>query len=92
MNELRDIKKIETEYGKTKFPNHQYLELSFEDLIQNKDAQMSRVFSFLELEHEKIENVKGNLKRQNPEKLENLVINYKELKEAILNSEFATLI
>ncbi len=92
LNELREIKKLEAQFGKTRFPNHPYIELSFEELIQNKEGQLSRIYSFLGLEYKKIEQTKINLKRQNPEDLRELILNYDDLVEKISHSEFKKLL
>ena len=92
LNELREIKKLEAQFGKTHFPNHPYLELSYEELIQDKEGQLSRIYSFLGLENKEIEKTKINLKRQNPEGLRELIINYDDLVEKISHSEFKNLL
>ncbi|WP_299164474.1 sulfotransferase [uncultured Eudoraea sp.] len=92
LNELREIKKLEAQFGKTRFPNHPYIELSFEELTQDKEGQLSRIYSFLGLEYEKIEKTKINLKRQNPEGLRELILNYDDLVEKISHSEFKNLL
>ena len=92
LRELREIKKVESQFDKNRFPNHEYIELSFEDLIQDTGSQMERIFSFLQLNNEKTEKAKVNLKRQNPEKIKNLVLNYDEFRASITNSEFSELL
>ena len=92
LNELREIKKLEAQFGKTRFPNHPYLELSFEELTQNKESQLSRIYSFLGLEYKKIDKTKINLKRQNPEGLRELILNYEDLVDKISHSEFKNLL
>ena len=92
LSNLREIKKVESKFDKDRFPNHEYLELTFEALIQNTGSEMKRIFSFLHLKNEKIEKTNVNLKRQNPENMKNLVSNYEEFRESIANSEFADLL
>lgn len=92
LRELRTLKELETEYGPQKYSHHAYIELFYEDLVDNTGAELDRLFSFLELDTHSIEKRKLNLKRQNPEKMKNLVINYEEFEQSISSSEFATLL
>lgn len=89
---LRTIKRLEEEYDHLKYPQHDYIELFYEDLVENTDEELDRLFAFLALESQQIEKRKVNLKKQNPEKMKNLVINYEELERAIGHSEFADLL
>ena len=92
LNALRESKKLETEYSENRFPNHQYIELTYEKLTQNREEQLGRIYSFLGLENKKMKEEKFNLKRQNPEGLKELILNYDELLEALKNSEFKNLL
>ncbi len=89
---LRESKALEAQYGKTRFPNHQYLELSYEELIQSREDQISRIYSFLGIENNKMKESNFNLKRQNPESLKELILNYDELVRKIGSSEFKHLL
>ncbi len=92
LSELRTIKKLETVFSKNKYPNHDYLELFYEELVENTSNELDRLFSFLNIENQRIEKRKLDLKRQNPEKMENLVINYEDFEQSLSNSEFAELL
>lgn len=92
LNELRTIKKLEAEFNTDKYPNHEYIELFYEELVENTVDELNKLFSFLKIENQRIEKRKLDLKRQNPEKMKNLVINYEEFEQAISNSEFAKLL
>ena len=87
--ELRDTISWENTYGKKMFPQHPYMELTFEDLTGNLQYTIDAIMEFLGL---KSMQVKSKLKRQNPEKLEDLVYNYEELANALSNSEFHYLV
>ena len=89
ITELRDTISWEETYGKKMFPEHAYMELSFEELTGNLQSTIDSVMGFLGLKTMK---VKSKLKRQNPEKLEDLVDNYEELANALLDSEFDYLV
>lgn len=89
LEELREIKRLEEEFGQSKFIHHDYMELTYEELTTNTEEQLKRIFNFLELKIEKSNTKKISLKKQNPESLKGLIINYNELKNALEDSEFA---
>lgn len=59
------------------FKEHAVLNVFYEDLSENHDEQFKIVCSFLNVEYKK---PKTNLKKQNPEKLSDLIAGYEELK------------
>ena len=87
--ELRDTTRWENIYGKKMFPQHPYMEITYEDLTGNLQTTVDAIMVFLGL---KTMRVKSRLKRQNPEKLEDLVSNYDELIKALNASEFEYLV
>tara|TARA_R110002124_G_scaffold287349_1_gene473554 strand:- start:6028 stop:6759 length:732 start_codon:yes stop_codon:yes gene_type:complete len=67
------------------FRSHEFVDIRYETLAANKQAEMTKLFKFLDLPNEK---VSSDLKKQNPEKLEDLIINYQEVREALENTEY----
>lgn len=87
--EFKKIKIWEDE-TRSRFINRKnYIELTYEELIESRDVMMSKIFSFLNLESIP---TKTKLEKQNPESIDTLVTNYPELKKAILNSDFSYLL
>lgn len=87
--EMRDTLAWEESYGRKMFPNHPYMDLTFEELTGDLQGTINGIMGFLGL---KSIRVKSKLKRQNPEKLEDLISNYSELKAALSGTEFEYLI
>lgn len=73
--------------GEERFKEHRILRISYEELIQNPDKTFLRVCNFLEVPFQK---PNTSFKKQNPERLEELVENYQEIKDYFMNSEFAS--
>jgi len=71
------------------FQNHSVLNLTFEELVNNKESIINNVFSFLNVSPML---VKSTLKRQNSESIEDLVSNYNELYSKLENTELAYLL
>ncbi len=89
IDNLRNSVQVETEFGIAMFPNHPYLELTYEELTTDIQGTMSKVLEFLEVKKIK---VNSPLKRQNPEGLNELVSNYDDLAEALRKTEFGYLV
>ena len=87
--ELRDTISWENTYGQQMFPEHPYMELTYEDLTGNLQSTIDAIMEFLSLKKMR---VKSKLKRQNPEKLGDLVNNYEELVTALSETEFYYLV
>ena len=81
------LDKMANYQNKTKqiFKNHNYLEIFYEDLVQNKSLEMNRIFTLLNLP---VQKVSANNKKQNPENLNELINNYSDLKIKFKNSEW----
>ena len=69
---------------KLKFNEHDYLEIHYEDLASQNNKTMDKVFKFLNVNPTKI---KTSLKKQNPEQIKDIVLNYTELKERLIAME-----
>lgn len=68
-----------------RFKGHKILPIIYEDLDADKQKEMERLFKQLEIPEMKISTY---LKKQNPEPLEELVLNYKEIKENFKGSKW----
>ncbi len=68
------------------FKDHSVLNLTFEDLVKNKENTINKIFSFLNVAQI---SVQSPLKRQNSESIKDLVLNYEELKNKLGNTEFS---
>ena len=75
-NTANYIKLIQNQYSKS----HDYIELTFEDLVAKNQKSLNRIFDKLKL---KILDVHTKMIRQNPESLSNLIINYNEVESFI---------
>lgn len=78
-------KQWENEYA-SRFDESRTLQVYYEDLVGNYDGQFRRIASFLEVEPHQ---PRTDLKRQNPEPLDKLIVNYDALKEHFANTEWA---
>lgn len=83
---LKEIKKTEAYQDKTRleFSHHPFIEITFKGLVLEKTITMGRIFNFLNVTSKK---TTSNLSRQNPEKIQNLVLNYIELDKALRNTK-----
>lgn len=88
LKELNQIKEWERSHSKENFPNHHYFETSYETVTGDYQSTVNELFNFLAL---KPIRVKSELRRQNPEKIEDLITNYDELKSHLSNSGYAYL-
>ncbi|MFT4313352.1 MAG: Stf0 family sulfotransferase [Candidatus Woesearchaeota archaeon] len=62
--------------ARSQFADHPLIEITYEDLVLNKQKTLNSVFTFLGLSPKP---VRTELKKQNPEKLRDLVENYDDL-------------
>lgn len=85
---FKDFEDTNNDINQTKstFDEHQMIEVFYEDLIQDRIETMNRIFDFLNVSRIQ---VKTTMKKQNPEKIKDLVINYDALKEKLINSEYS---
>ncbi|MCG9973014.1 sulfotransferase [Christiangramia crocea] len=67
------------------FQRHNYLEVYYEDLIENRQLEINRILSSLNLP---VDVLTANNKQQNPEGLNELINNYSELKIKFENSKW----
>lgn len=68
------------------FENNRIINIYYEDLVKNKNETIKDICKFLGVPHYKSS---SKLKKQNPEKIEDLIINYNEIKEKLENTQFS---
>ena len=68
-----------------KFGKHRMIEVYYEDLAKNTEAEIERIFEFMGLGKISIE---MPLAHQNPERLSELLLNYEELKMEFASTEW----
>ena len=73
------------EKAKSDFNTHPMTDVRYESLASDKQEVMTKVFQFLNLPNEI---VSSDLKKQNPEKLEDLIVNHSEVINALTNTEY----
>jgi len=85
---LNEFKLTQESENKTrnKFKRDIFLEITYEDLVKDCQNRMNEIFKFLELEET---TVKSSYKKQNKENIEDLVINYNDLRLAIEKSKWS---
>jgi LPS sulfotransferase NodH len=72
---------------RARFCDRQVLEVVYEDLVQSPDVVFESVGAYLGVDG--IDPGKIKLKKQNPESLKQLIINYDEIEAALKNTRFA---
>lgn len=88
LNELEITHQFENK-TRNEFNREFFMEITYEDLIRDNQKIMNEVFDFLDIEETK---VKSSYKKQNKEKLEDLIINYKELYNALKRTKWSYLL
>jgi LPS sulfotransferase NodH len=71
--------------GDRKFGHHLILDIYYEDLVKNPQSEYKKITELLNLRYKKPKTI---FKKQNPEKLSKLIVNYKELKAVFEKSEW----
>jgi LPS sulfotransferase NodH len=71
---------------RNRFKNHPFIEISYENLVGNRESVFEDLLSFLNVSKMKLH---SPLKKQNKETLEDLILNYQEFKENILQTKYA---
>lgn len=84
---LANLKEIENLRVQTaqRFSDHKIIPVTYEELNRDKNKVMNRIFKELNVEGRKI---MTTMKKQNPEKLEDLVTNYDILKNALIKTKW----
>lgn len=85
---FKEFKRIEDAMEKTRrsFKHHDFIEITYEDLTHTTEAVTGKLFEHLGLAGF---TVTSNLKKQNNESLESLIVNYKPLKDVLETTTYA---
>lgn len=77
---IQKFEKVEywEEKGKTYFSDQKYIAITYEDLVENRNATIEEISAFLGTNFVKSSTT---LQKQNPEPLEDLITNYDDLKQ-----------
>jgi len=68
------------------FKNHSFVEVSYEDLVYERENTMSKIFNFLGV---KTSNFKTSYKKQNSEALSDLITNFDDFQALLKKSEYS---
>lgn len=71
--------------GEEMFKGHNVLSIYYEDLVDDAESSFNELSNFLDVDYIKLET---NLKKQNPEKIFDLISNYEELREYFSGTEW----
>lgn len=85
LNEF-ELTKNSEEKTRVDFADHDFIQLSYEELSDNKQSVMNKLFQFLSVD--KVD-VSSSYKKQNVEKLKDLVTNYNEVHEKLEKTKWA---
>ncbi len=84
LNFFKRIKNYEKKYDEF-FSDHEKIEVTYEELVNNQEVIMRKIFVFLEVEY--VEG-KSALKKQSKKSLKDRIQNYYELKEKFKNTPY----
>ena len=84
IDNLRKTKRQQKE-AELAFRTHPFLQITYEELIKDQQNVMNEIFDFLNVTYRM---TSTNLRKQNSEKIKDLVKNYKEFKDKMNNTEF----
>jgi LPS sulfotransferase NodH len=71
---------------RTMFKDHPFREISYENLVKDRESVFDELLSFLDVSKMKLESA---LRKQNKEKLQDLIINYDEFRDGISKTKYA---
>ncbi len=89
LNRLEQIQAYE-ETARARFKDRPVLEVAYESLVKNPVDEFKRIGAFLNVND--IDPNKIVLKKQNPEKLDELIVNYREVAQLLANTKYANLL
>lgn len=84
MKQLDEIRVYQNEFRK-KMSNKEMKEISYEELVANRDSTMSTLFEFIGVAPNPVSTF---LKKQNKEELKDLIVNYDEVSQTLKNSDY----
>lgn len=89
---LKRLEQIQVyeEITRTRFKDKAILEVTYEELVKNPANEFERIGAFLDVTD--INPNKIVLKKQNPEKLNELIINYHEVAQLLTNTKYVNLL
>ena len=67
---------------------YQHLMVDYEKLVSNRESTLKNIFRFIGVDENKAEHIKPKTVKQNPGKLNMLIENYDEIREALAGSNF----
>lgn len=85
---LADVNTTNTHIRETRatFRDHPIVEVSYEELVRERGKTLNRILTFLGVENVTLS---SELKRQNQEKIEDLVLNYEEVRSRLAGTKYA---
>jgi len=89
LDRLEQINQYE-EIARARLKDRAVLEVSYEDMVNNPKAEFKRIGDFLNITD--INPDKIALKKQNPEKLDELIENYSAVAQTLANTKYASLL
>ena len=69
------------------FKGHQIITIYYEDMVDDPEKEVNRILGMLDI---KIQPLKSDLRKQNTEKLPELISNFDDLKESFIDSKWAS--
>jgi LPS sulfotransferase NodH len=81
---IEEIDRLEFQ-TKERFRDHKIIPMIYEELSADKNKAMNRIYKDLNVT---VMEIQTNLKKQNPEKLQDLVLNYEELRNYLSNTRW----
>jgi LPS sulfotransferase NodH len=87
MSDLNTIND-EVNHNRDEFKESRYIEVYYEDLVENKDEVTKSIFEFLGLSLNGISEMEFPLKKINPDRIEDLIENFDEIERIITQSDF----
>ncbi len=82
---FEEIESWEFQTRKT-FRDHEVIEITYEDLANDREVTMKEIFRFLSLNYIKVSTI---MAKQNQEKMENLLLNFEELKVELTKAGYS---
>ena len=70
----------------------QYLRVSYEQIVSNSKSSLRNIFEFLGVDVDQTEKIEPRTVKQNPGKLNMLIENYDEVREALVGSQYEWLL
>lgn len=85
IDNIRETKRHQKE-AELAFRKHPFYQVTYEKLVEDQATVMNGIFNFMEVPKRR---TNSNLRKQNSEKIKDLVQNYEEFKSKLYNTEFS---